>query len=133
PFTVTIPFLGVAGGANPTTSTNGQKFIAADGTPMTMVGQDIANPAYKALASFTSFGPATGDSSLKPNVTAPGVSIASAGMGTGTEAAILSGTSMAAPHTAGMAALVKQSHPDWKKVKYWAAALQNTAAPRGGS
>jgi subtilisin family serine protease len=133
PFTVTIPFLGVAGGANPSTSPNGQKFIAANGTPLTLTGVTIANPAFKALASFSSFGPATGDSSLKPNVTAPGVSIASAGVGTGNEAATMSGTSMAAPHTAGMAALVKQSHPDWRKVKYWAAAIENTADPGGVS
>ena len=36
---------------------------------------------------------------------------------------------MAAPHTTGLAALVKQAHPDWGKVKYWEAAISNTADP----
>ena len=36
---------------------------------------------------------------------------------------------MAAPHTTGVAALVKQAHPDWGKVKYWEAAISNTADP----
>jgi subtilisin family serine protease len=131
PYTVTIPFLGTAGGSNPSTSTAGAQFRAANGGTMTLVGATLPNTGYKRFASFTSFGPATSDSSLKPNVTAPGVSIASVGMGTGTEASILSGTSMAAPHTAGMAALVKQAHPSWRKVKYWTAAIENTADPAG--
>lgn len=125
-YDVTIPFLGVPG-----TAATRAAWLAADGATVTLSNSSLSNPGYRAFASFTSFGPASSDSSLKPNVTAPGVSIASAGVGTGTGAAILSGTSMAAPHTAGMAVLVKQAHPGWKKVKYWAAALENTADPAG--
>ena len=53
-------------------------------------------------------------------------------MGTGTGFAIMSGTSMASPHTAGVAALVRQAHPDWSKVAYWKAAIENTADPSHG-
>ena len=83
-FTVTIPFLGVPGGSSPSASAAGVQLIAADGGKVAETATNLSNPTYLALASFSSFGPTTGDSSLKPNVTAPGVSIASAGMGTGT-------------------------------------------------
>ena len=129
PFTVTIPFLGVAGGAPPSASAAGLQLIAANGGTLTETGSTIANPGFETLASFSSWGPATGSSDLKPNVTAPGVSIFSAGMGTGIGALNDSGTSMAAPHTTGEAALVKQAHPSWRQVKYWAAAIENTADP----
>jgi subtilisin family serine protease len=131
-YTVTIPLLGVQGrGTTPSGSAAGIQLRAANGGTLTLTSATIANPGYAALAGFSSWGPTTGDSSLKPNVTAPGVSIASAGMGTGTEAIIESGTSMAAPHTTGTAALVKQAHPDWKKVQYWEGAIENTADPAG--
>jgi subtilisin family serine protease len=125
-YTVTIPFLGVK-------SSSAAALVAADaaGGTATVTAMNIANPGFRALASFSSYGPRPGDSALKPDVTAPGVSIASAGMGTGTGAVIESGTSMATPHTTGLAALVKQAHPDWKKVDYWKAAIVNTANPGG--
>lgn len=124
PFVVTIPFFGVP-------STDGPAIRAADGTTVTVTNTGLTNPGFLGLAGFSSAGPRSGDSALKPDVTAPGVSIASAGMGSGNQAIIESGTSMATPHTAGMAALVKQAHPDWRKVKYWNAAISNTANPGG--
>src|SRR5258708_9880921 len=68
---------------------------------------------YKKAASFTAGGPRNPDSAPKPDVMAPGVSVASAGMGTGSQAAVISGTSMACPMTAGIAPLGNQHHPGW--------------------
>jgi subtilisin family serine protease len=65
-------------------------------------------------ARFNSGGPRSGDSVLKPDVTAPGVNIVSAAVGTGNGATRLSGTSMATPLTSGLAALIAQAHPEWR-------------------
>jgi minor extracellular serine protease Vpr len=121
-YTVTIPFLGVPSSA-------GAALLAADGKTATLNNINLPNPGYLAPASFTSGGPRTGDSWLKPDVTAPGVSISSVGIGTGNGPAVMSGTSMASPHTAGTAALVKQAHPNWRRTEYWKAAVVNTADP----
>lgn len=82
--------------------------------------------ASNTVASFTSRGPRLGDSMLKPDVTAPGNSIVSAAMGTGSEGRSGSGTSMAAPHVAGAMTLLRQHYPDWS-VAELKALIMNTA------
>jgi hypothetical protein len=123
PYHVTIPFFGAPGTAAAATTLQ-----AADGGSVTLTHTEIANPGYQRLASFTSGGPRNGDSAVKPDVTAPGVAVLSAGVGTGFKAATISGTSQAAPATAGSAALLSEAHPDWSTARI-KAAIMNTADP----
>ncbi|MBU4337330.1 MAG: Ig-like domain repeat protein, partial [Actinobacteria bacterium] len=62
----------------------------------------------------------------KPDVAAPGTNIVSVASSTGNGAQSLTGTSMASPHVAGIAALVRQAHPDWTPAQV-KAAIVNTA------
>jgi uncharacterized repeat protein (TIGR01451 family) len=89
----------------------------------TMVRTDLADQA----ASFSSRGPLWRTGALKPDLAAPGYRIASAAVGTGTGASLSSGTSMAAPHVAGAAAVLRGLRPALTPAQI-KAALINTAA-----
>lgn len=77
-------------------------------------------------ASFSSRGPAGRTWAAKPEVAAPGFNITSAYLKGATIKA--NGTSMAAPHVAGAAALILEKHPTWtpEEVK---AAIVSSANP----
>ena len=118
----TIPMIGLAKDAQPA-------LLASDGLGITLKPNGTEpNPTYTESADFTSMGPRHGDSALKPDISAPGVDIVSALVGSGNGGTSFGGTSMATPYTAGVAALVIQAHPSWSpgNVK---AAIVNTAAP----
>ena len=85
------------------------------------------------LASFSSRGPTT-RFGMKPDIVAPGVEIRSTWPLKQWQPGVyrLSGTSMAAPHVAGAAALVRQAHPDASSA--WVrAALTGSAKGLSGS
>ncbi|HLN63958.1 MAG TPA: S8 family serine peptidase [Symbiobacteriaceae bacterium] len=106
---------------------------AANTARLKLTPDEVGQPDR--MAEFSSRGP-NNDAFIKPEICAPGVNINSA---TITQAAMpgggmpdpsgyisASGTSMATPHVAGAAALLRQAHPDWTSMQI-KAALVNTA------
>lgn len=87
------------------------------------------------VADRSARGPRLGDGAVKPELTAPGVDIIAArAAGTSLGQLVddrytaMSGTSMAAPHVAGAAALLAQQHPQWRAGEL-KAALVGSAHP----
>ncbi len=119
---VTIPFIELLLSDTPT-------FLAAP-SPLTasVAPANVPDVTFRLAASFSSGGPRSGDGELKPNISAPGVNVFSTNIGTGTGGTFDSGTSMATPHVAGVAALAVQAHKDWKEPGLRAAVVQ-TGAP----
>jgi len=85
------------------------------------------------MGSFSSTGPNPSVADiLKPDITAPGVNILAgqtpdvANALRGEKFQYLSGTSMSVPHVAGVAALLKQKHPEWTPAEI-KSALMTTA------
>ncbi|KAF8033412.1 hypothetical protein BT93_D2120 [Corymbia citriodora subsp. variegata] len=78
----------------------------------------IGKQAAPRVATFSSRGPSSiTPQVLKPDIAAPGVDILAAfpavDVKSKDEYRFMSGTSMACPHVAGVAALIKSVHPDW--------------------
>ncbi|WP_411107164.1 S8 family peptidase [Streptomyces sp. cmx-4-9] len=120
-------FVVAAGNSGPGNNTVSSPGCAADVLTVGAVDRDDST------ASFSSRGPAGLRHTLKPEIAAPGVGIsAAAAGGRGVYAyQSMSGTSMAAPHVAGAAAVVKQRHPDWsgQQIKAALVGSANTRVP----
>ncbi|GAA5513723.1 hypothetical protein Dcar01_02468 [Deinococcus carri] len=106
--------------------------LIAGGVSMTFNAgtSSFPNPTGNAISSFSSFG-ASPDLELKPDLAAPGGLIKSTYplSKEATGYAVLSGTSMAAPHVAGVAALMLQAYPNIQ-AKDMRTRLMNTASMR---
>jgi subtilisin family serine protease len=78
------------------------------------LGKFIEKPELiDTITSFSSRGPRSVDGWLKPEISAPGYNVVSAAYGKGDKYVKMSGTSMAGPHIAGVAALIRQYHPTY--------------------
>ncbi|MFC8732929.1 S8 family serine peptidase [Luteimicrobium sp. NPDC057192] len=88
--------------------------------------KDVTPSITDTLSSFSSRGTHGSLGVVKPDVTAPGDTVASAGLGSGNGVLVESGTSMATPHVAGISALVKVAHRGWS-TEQLKAAIMNTA------
>jgi subtilisin family serine protease len=112
---------------------DGAAIAAHDGEPLTLHALGIyqVHPEdTNLMANFSSWGPTHGDLLIKPDVVAPGADIISAFPASACSAppcwSFLGGTSMATPHIAGVAAVVRGVHPTWSAAQVRSAVV-NTA------
>ncbi|HXM75538.1 MAG TPA: S8 family serine peptidase, partial [Thermoanaerobaculia bacterium] len=102
--------------------------ITSPGTSSGAIVAAAESETGPAVAAFSSGGPTPMSLRMKPDVTAPGVEVLSSVPRRIGLWASFSGTSMATPHVAGAAALLKQRHPAWT-VEQLKSALVQTGDP----
>ncbi|GKB54517.1 peptidase S8/S53 domain-containing protein [Tanacetum coccineum] len=101
-----------------------KKYLNSTSAPVATIiqrGTVLGVKSAPQVTVFSSRGPNIASPGiLKPDIVGPGVDILAAwhksvDNNTGTQATfnIISGTSMSCPHLAGVAALIKSTHPDW--------------------
>ncbi len=120
------------GGVDPTITILSLSITQADGNAIKAQLAGGVNATLRILpqadlvSGSTSRGARRNDTGAKPDISAPGTTIISTGMGTGNQPLTNSGTSMATPHITGAMALLRQLHPDWS-VAELKALVMNTA------
>jgi len=107
---------------------DGDMLKVLSGVEITLSPERYTGLGSELWASFSSRGPSSLGGVLKPEVTAPGVDIQSAEVGSGSGIRTSQGTSMATPLVSGAAALLRQVNPALtpRQIK---ALLMNTAQP----
>lgn len=101
----------------------GTTTMSVDGTQM----REFVTLNADIIAGFSSRGPTPFTYLIKPDVTAPGVNVLSSVFNG--EFAFFQGTSMATPHVAGAAALLRQLHPDWSPDQIKSALVHTAKRP----
>jgi minor extracellular serine protease Vpr len=85
------------------------------------------------ITDFSSRGPRTIDSLIKPEISGPGSNVISAEMGGGNQPVQMSGTSMSGPHLAGVMALMRQAFPTASVQELKARVLNNSKILMNGN
>ncbi|GAA3671707.1 S8 family serine peptidase [Nonomuraea antimicrobica] len=129
-------FVTSAGNSGPVVHAVGTPAVADEALAVGAKSRDGAS-----WAAYSSWGPRAGDFAIKPEISAPGTNILAASANNddnvicstdpvcdGSGYMQISGTSMAAPHVAAAAAIVRQQHPDWTAQQI-RDALTSTATP----
>ena len=109
------------------------EYVEAGGATGAIVplAEGDSDTAIPEIAAFSSRGPSTttGGDVLKPDIAAPGVDVLAAvapPFHFGRDYDMVSGTSMASPHIAGLAAVIRAAKPDWSPMAV-KSALMTTA------